>query len=113
MERMKAYLHECPLNFSVSTGSLRKPPSTNSINLIHEDDARFVFARVPEHLTHHARRLADVLVDDRTGHDLEEVGVERGCDCTREQGLARSRRTVEEHALWRLDTHSEEELGVQ
>ena len=70
-------------------------------------------ARVAEHLAYHARRLADVLVYDGGGDHLEEVGLERRCDGAREEGFARSGRTVEEDAFGGLDADALEELGIE
>ena len=69
-------------------------------------------ARVAEHLADEARGLADVLVDDGGGDDLEEGRVDVVGDRAREQRLARPWRAVEEHALGRLDADALEELRV-
>ena len=113
MGRIKAYLHECPLDFTIRTCTLGEPATTDSVDLVHENDARFVFARIPEHLAHHSGGLSDVLVDDRTGHDLEEVGVQCRSDGTCEEGLARSRRAIEEDTFRWLDANSKEKFRVE
>lgn len=69
-------------------------------------------ARVAEHLAHHARRLADVLVHDRGRDNLEEVRLQCRSDGAREEGFAGSGRAVEEHAFGRLDADALEEFGV-
>ena len=107
-----SYLHKRPLNLTIRTRALREPATANGVYFVHEDDARLVVARVAEHLTHDARGLADVLVDDRGGDYLEEVGLERRGDGAREEGLACAWGPVEEDALGGLDADSGEEFGV-
>ena len=108
----ETHLHKRPLDLTIRARPFREPPPANSVNLVHEDNARLVLARIPEHLAHHPRRLADVLVDDRGGDDFEELGVERRGDRAREEGLACPRWPVEQYALRRFDAHAQEELGV-
>ena len=43
--------HQCPLDFSVSRGSLTEPPASDGVNLVHEDDAGLVVPSVVEHLS--------------------------------------------------------------
>ena len=75
-------LHQRALDLAIRAGALGEPSSANGVDLVHEDDAGLVVARITEHLAHYACRLADVLVDDGGGDDLEEVGVERRRDRT-------------------------------
>ena len=70
-------------------------------------------ARVAEHLAHHARGLANVLVHDGGGDHLEEVGLERRGDGAREQRFACSGRAVEEDAFGGLDADALKELGAE
>ena len=70
-------------------------------------------ACVAEHLAHHARRLADVLVYDGGGDHFEEVGLEGRGDRTSEQRLACPGRAIEEHAFRGLDADALEELGIE
>ena len=103
-----AYFHERTLDFSIRTGTLREPSATNGIDFVHEDDTGLVFARVPEHFTDDTRRLADILVHNGAGDDLEEVCVEgRGHRSCKER-LARSWWPIQEYALRWLDAHTEE-----
>lgn len=64
-----------------------------------------------EQLAHHARGLADVLLDQRRRHCLDERRLHRRRQRLREQRLPRARRTVQQNALRRLDPHALEELG--
>ncbi len=111
---------------------------TDGVNFVHEDDAWLVIARVVEHLSDHARRLANVLVDNRRRHHLskgkertsrvnvnpedtftirrrhlEKVAVELGGDGTGQQRLAGAGRAVEQTALWRHDADPLEQLRIQ
>jgi len=94
-------LHESSLYFSVGRGALGEASAADRVDLVHEDDAGLVVARVREHLPDHARRLADVLVHDGARHDLEEVAVELAGDGARQQRLAGAGRPVQEDALGR------------
>merc|ERR1712223_2248034 len=64
-------LHQGSLDLSVGTGALAEPPSSNGVDLVHEDDARLVVSRVVEHLPNQPGRLANVLVHDGAGSWLE------------------------------------------
>jgi hypothetical protein len=67
---------------------------------------------ISEHLTDDAGRLADLLVDDGGGHNLEEVRLQCGGDRTGEESLACSWGAVKQHTLWRLDSNPNEKFGV-
>jgi len=90
-------LHQSSLNLTIRTSSLTEPPSTNSINLIHEDDTRFVFLRVSEHFSNESCGFSDVFVDDRGGDDFEEICRESCGDCSCEESLSGSGRSIEEN----------------
>ena len=90
MGRIKVYLHECPLDFTIRARTLGEPPAADSVDLVHEDDARLVLARVSEHFAYHTRTLANVLVHDSTRDDLQEVRIEGSGNSTCQESLARS-----------------------
>ena len=71
-----AYLHESPLDLAVSWSTLRKPTTTNSINLIHEDDTGLMISGITKHLPDQTSTLTNVLVYYCTGHHLE-IGINR------------------------------------
>lgn len=73
---------------------------------------RLMLFCVTEHLPDQPRTFSDVLVHNGRGDDFEEVGVERGSHGSCQQRLARSRWSVEQHSLGRLDADPEEQLGV-
>ncbi|GMS82430.1 hypothetical protein PENTCL1PPCAC_4605, partial [Pristionchus entomophagus] len=106
-------LHQRALDLPVRTRSLAEPTTADSVDLIHEDDARLVVSGVVEHLPDHTGRLADVLVDDGGRDNLHEVAVQLGGDCTRQQRLARARRSVQQAALGRGDADALEQLWVE
>ena len=106
-------LHKCALDLAVRAGALGKPSPADGVDFVHEDDARLVLARIAEHLAHHARRLADVLVDNGGRDDFEEVGLERCGDRTREQRLSRSGGPIKQHTLGWRDADALEELGIE
>ena len=99
------YFHQCSLNFTISTRTLWKPPTTNSINFIHEDDTWFMITGVAKHFTNDASRFTDILVNDSRWHDFEEVGLESSCNCSGEESFAGTWRTVEKNTLWWFDTN--------
>mmetsp|Transcript_148811 Transcript_148811/g.414611 ORF Transcript_148811/g.414611 Transcript_148811/m.414611 type:complete len:336 (-) Transcript_148811:8-1015(-) len=105
-------LHERALDLAVGGRALGEAPAADGVDLIHEDDARLVVPCVREHLADDARALADVLVHDRRGHDLDEVHGHVVRQGSREQRLAGARGPVEQHPLGGLDTYSHEELWV-
>ena len=78
-------LHECALDLAVGGGALAEALAPNGIDLIHEDDAGLVLLGIAEHLADEPRALPDVLVHDRGGHHLEEVGVDVAGDGSRQQ----------------------------
>ena len=112
-ERNGTDLHQRTLDLAIRAGALGEPASADGVDFVHEDDAGLVVARVAEHLAHHARGLADVLVHDGGGDHLEEVGLERRGDGAREQRFACSGRAVEEHTFGGLDADALKELGVE
>jgi hypothetical protein len=58
------HLHERPLDLSVRRCTLAETSTTDSVNLIHEDDTGLMLSCVGEHLSDETSRLSDVLVDD-------------------------------------------------
>ena len=106
-------LHERALNLAIGRRALREAATANRVNLVHEYDARLVVARECEHLADHARRLADVLVDNGAGDHLEEAAVELTGDRTCQQRLAGAGRSVEQTSLGRCDADTQEELGIE
>lgn len=92
----KTNLHQCPLDLSVRTRSFRESPSSDRINLVHEDNTRLVLLRVGEHLSDDSRRLSDVLVNDLEGRS----GLISGLAVGQERG--RMELTAEETTLRKL-----------
>ena len=79
----------------------------------HEDDARLVLSRVSEHFSNESRALANVLINNGRRNNLEKVALHVRSDGSREERLARARRSVEQHALRRLDPDPQKELRVE
>lgn len=57
-------LHKRALNLTIGRCTLTKAPSTDSVDLIHEDNAGFMLFRVTEHLADQACGFSNVLVDN-------------------------------------------------
>jgi len=72
--KLTQQLHERALDLSVCTGALTEPPATNSINLIHEDDARLMLLCIAKHLPDQSCALSNVLVHYCAGYNLCEAG---------------------------------------
>lgn len=62
--KKKTHLHQSPLNLSIGRSTLTKPPSTNSINLIHKDDTWFMFFCIGEHFSNHSCGFTNVFIDN-------------------------------------------------
>jgi len=77
--RKKTHLHQSPLDFSIRTRSLTKPPTSNRIDLIHEDNTGFMFFGIGKHLSNQSSGFTNVLVDDLdvSRRSLQEGGVGR------------------------------------
>ncbi len=66
-----AHLHQRSLYFPIGASSLREPSSTDSVNLVHENDTWFMFTSVREHLPDQTSGFTNVFVDDlERQHDL-------------------------------------------
>ncbi len=84
----------------------------DGVDLVDEDDRRSVLLRIGEHVAQPLFRLAVELAHDLGAGDVVELrlGFVRDRPC--EERLSGSRRTVEEHALGRIDSEAVEELGM-
>jgi hypothetical protein len=60
----KTHLHQSPLDLSIRTCSLTKPPTSNRIDLIHENDTRLMFLGIGKHFSNQSGGFTNVLVDD-------------------------------------------------
>jgi hypothetical protein len=58
------HLHQSPLNFSIGRSTLTKPPSSNSINFIHENNTWFMFFCIGKHFSNHSGGFTNVFVDN-------------------------------------------------
>ena len=54
----------------VSTCAFAEPSATNSVNLVHENDARLVIPCIVEHLSDQPGRLSNVLVHNGARNHL-------------------------------------------
>lgn len=104
-------LHEGALDLAVGRGALAEAPAADGVDLVHEDDAGLVLLGVPKHLADQPRALADVLVHDGRRHHLEEVGVNVGRNCARQQCLACTASNSSLHSI-RIPTFCKEECFI-
>lgn len=81
---MRAHLHKCSLNLTICTGSLTESSSSNSVDFVHEDNARFVFLSVGEHFSNHSCRLSDVLIDNLQISMCSALMLQIECSMTRD-----------------------------
>ena len=70
--------------------------SAERVNLIYEDDGRFVLSRKLEELLDETLRLSQPFADEVRGADREEGAVGLGCTGFGEIGLTRTRGSIEE-----------------
>lgn len=68
---------------------------------------------VVEHLANETGTLTNVLVHNGAGNDLKEVGVQLASDSPGQQGLAGSRRPVQQAAFGGCDADALEEFRVE
>ncbi len=61
--------HQGSLDLAVGRGAFAEAAAADGVDLVHEDDARFVLLGVAEHFADQSRRFADVFVDDGGGDD--------------------------------------------
>jgi len=104
-------LQHRPLHLRVTSSTL-VPRTSDTINLVHEDDTRRVLPRHHEQLPDHPASLSNVLLHELRSTDSDEPTVGVMSDCTGEQGLSSSRRTVKEDSLGLSDSESVEEFWV-
>ena len=69
------YLHQGSLDLPISRGAFWESPSTDSIDLIHEDHTRLVVPGVCKHLPDQTRTLTDVLIYNSTGYNLQKENI--------------------------------------
>ena len=82
------------------------------VDLVDEDDRRRRLGRLLEHLAQPLLGLAIGRAHDLRPGDVEELGVALIGDGARQPGLAGAGRTVEQHALGRVDAEALEQLGM-
>ena len=88
------------------------PFSTDSINLIDEHNAGRMFLSHSEHLPDKFRAITKILLDEFRPYNSQEC---RRClirDSFGQQSFSCSWYAIEDHTLWRLDTHLFVEFGV-
>lgn len=86
---------------------------TDGIYLVHEDDARLMIACIVEHLPNEPGTLANVLVDDRARHHLQEVCIQLTRHGLGQQRLAGAGRSIQQTSLGWSNSHSLEQLWIQ
>ncbi len=72
--KLTQQLHERALDLSVCAGALTEPPATNSINLVHENDAWLMLLCIAKHLPDQSGALSNVLVHYGAGYNLCKAG---------------------------------------
>ena len=63
-KRKKTHLHQSPLNLSIGRSTLTKPPTSNSINFIHENNTWFMFFCIGKHFSNHSCGFTNVFIDN-------------------------------------------------
>ena len=75
IDAQPTYLHQGSLDLPISRGAFWESPSTDSIDLIHEDHTRLVIPGVGKHLPDQTRTLTDVLIYNSTGYNLQKENI--------------------------------------
>ena len=78
--------------------------TTHGINLINKHDSRSFLLSLTEEVAHTARTYTHEHLHEVATRHREEWHIRLACHSLSEQGLTRSRRTYEQHALWNLTT---------
>ena len=87
-------------------------PRRDGVDLIQKDDAGALARGLFEDLAQMGLALAIELMDDlRAAHRIE-IGLGFMRDGARDQSLSASRRTMEQYALWGIDTQLLEDLRI-
>jgi len=60
----KTHLHQSPLNLSIGRSTLTKPPTSNSIDFIHENNTWFMFFCIGKHFSNHSCGFTNVFIDN-------------------------------------------------
>mmetsp|Transcript_6733 Transcript_6733/g.27471 ORF Transcript_6733/g.27471 Transcript_6733/m.27471 type:complete len:295 (+) Transcript_6733:25-909(+) len=105
-------LHEDTLHLTVGSSLCVEARGSDGIHLIHEDDRRRVLLGEPEHIAHHSRPLAKVLLHELRAHHANESGGGVVCDGLGEHCLPRAGRSVEQHAARRVDADLPVEIAI-
>mmetsp|Transcript_64741 Transcript_64741/g.75277 ORF Transcript_64741/g.75277 Transcript_64741/m.75277 type:complete len:284 (+) Transcript_64741:420-1271(+) len=105
-------LHQCSLNFSVSTASFRKSSASDSIDFVHENNARLMLLCIGKHFSNDSGTLSDILINDTRSDNFQETGLDVAGKGSGNKGFSGSRRTIHQDSFWWLDTDSQEELRV-
>eukprot|EP00760_Papus_ankaliazontas_P001924 PhM_4_TR10737/c0_g1_i1/m.81868 len=105
------HLKHSALHLGVLT--LTAAGTADGINLVEEDDTRLPGPGHLEQLAHHARPLTNVFLHQLGANDADERGVGPVRNGTREQRLARARRSVQEHTFWGVNAEGFEALRLR
>ena len=107
-------LEHCSLHLIVATVVVGSTPaSSNSIDLVEENDASLLRPSHDEELPDHAGPFSDILLDKLAANHTNKAGVSAVRDGTRGECLSSSRGAVEQNTLRRVNTEGDKALGVE
>lgn len=86
--------------------------ATDGVDLVHEDDGRRMLSCHDEEFSHHPGTFTDVLLHELRATDSDELTIGVVSDGSGQQGLAGTRRTIEQDTLGLCDTERVEDLGM-
>ena len=89
------------------------PLGADGVDLVDEDNRRRLLVRHAEELAHEPWPVAEVLLDELRARDTQKGRRGLVGDGLGEERLARARRAVQQHALWRVDAQLHEALRVE
>jgi len=96
-------LEHRPLDLVVPSRAVVEARAADRVDLVEEDDAGLLAAGHLKELAHHARALADILLDELRADDADKGGVGPVGDGPGAERLARPRRAEQEDTLGRVD----------
>lgn len=105
-------LQHRPLDLVVTTRAVVKPRTTNSVDLVEEDDTRLLAPRHLEQLPNHTRTLTNVLLHELRANNTDESGVCSVGHRARAQGLAGTGGAEQKNTLRGVNTEVDKPFGL-
>mmetsp|Transcript_11583 Transcript_11583/g.12735 ORF Transcript_11583/g.12735 Transcript_11583/m.12735 type:complete len:257 (-) Transcript_11583:522-1292(-) len=99
-------LHQCSLDFTIGTGTLRESPSTDSINFVHKNNARLMFFSISKHFSDNSCTLSNIFINNSRSHHLHEFSFNVRSHSSCDQSLSGSGWTIHQNTLGGFNANS-------